>query len=120
MFDTNLMLRTAGSLDTTAQGSSIDYGQGGMVRALVFKVIVPQATGTTPTCDLVIETADDAAHATVLDKFTLPQITVAGVYRIAVKTPHRYIRYNATIAGTTPDFGVVVIGPEMQGDYDEY
>ncbi len=112
MFDTNLMLSTAITL-ITGTGNSIDFGQGGV--DLVFKVVVPEA-GTT--IDLIIETADDDAHATVLDTFTLPQIgAVTGVFRIAIKTPHRYLRYNATVVG---DFGEVIIGPEMQGDYDEY
>jgi len=111
MYDTNLMLSTDITL-VTAAGDSIDFGQGGV--DLVFKVVA-LLTGTT--LDLIIETADDDAHATVLDTFTLPQIDAAGVYRIAIKTPHRYLRYNATVVG---DFGKVVIGPEMQGDYDEY
>ena len=113
MYDTNLMLSTDITL-ITGNGNSIDFGQGGMVRDLVFKVVVP-ATGTT--IDLIIQTSDTDDHSVLKDLYTLPQIDAAGVYRIPVKTKHRYIRYAATVVG---DFGKVVIGPEMQGDYDEY
>lgn len=121
MLDANLLLRDGtANLTATGQGAAVDLGDGGQVQEFTYAVVVPQAAGTSPTLDLVIETSEASGFGTIQDKFTLPQITAKGVYFITFRTPHRYIRYNATVAGTSPNFGGVVIGPEMAGEYTEF
>ena len=121
VYDTNLMLRSSGDLTATATGSAIDYGGGaraGSRKALVFKIVVPKADGTNPTCDMEIHESDTSAFTVVRRKVTLAQITAAGVYRCSIRPYYRYMRYKATIGGTSPDFGVVQIGPEMRGEHN--
>jgi len=120
MLDSELMLRAAsdGDLDASEQARSwVDFGAGD-VKPLTMKVVVPKADGTGPTLDLIIQTSDDGS--TVQDTITLPQITEAGVYRVSIKSPHRYRRAYITLGGTSPDFGAVQIGPELGGEYTEY
>ena len=120
MQDTNLMLRAAASLTATATGSAVDFGAGGAKQAITFKVIVPQAAGTSPTLDVEIHESDTTAFTVVRRTHTLAQITAAGVHRVSIRPKYRYLRYKATVAGTSPDFGSVSIGPEAQGEYDQF
>lgn len=120
MQDTNLMLRSSGDLTDTATGSAVDFGAGGAKQAITFKVIVPQASGTSPTLDLDIQESDTSAFTVVRRKHTFAQITTAGVWRMSIRPKYRYLRYLATVGGTAEDFGVVLIGPEAQGEYDSF
>lgn len=121
MFDTNLLLRNgAADLDGNENGSAVDLGDGGQMQEFTYAVVVPSAGGTSPTVDIVIQTAEVSDFGTVQDKFTLPQITATGVYFITFRTNHRYIRHVATVGGTSPNFGKVVIGPQMAGAYTEF
>lgn len=122
MQDKNLMLRaaSAGDLTDSETGSAIDFGAGGAREATTIKVVVPQASGTNPTADVVIEESDVSGFNTVEDKHTLPQIVAAGVYRISFRRRHRYVRHKSTTGGTGRNFGAVAIGPEMQGEYTEF
>ena len=119
MFDTELLLRKVGDLTANEQAASwVDFG-GPDIQPMTYDVVVPQAAGTSPTLDIIIQTSATDGGA-VLDTFTLPQISALGVYRITIKSPHRWRRYYATVGGTSPDFGLVVIGPQMGGEYNEF
>lgn len=79
------------------------------------RVSVTQATGTTPTADLVIQDSDNGTTWT--DRYTFDQITAAGVYRGGFVTKKKYVRVKQTIGGTTPNFGAVQIGFDTGSEY---
>jgi len=130
MYDIELMLRSG--LD--AEGAEVELEASELANAFVdfggpdrlpltYDVVVPAIAAPADTLDVVIQVSDDAEGAVVEDTFTLPQITGAaavGVYRITFKTPHRYRNATLTVAGVTPNFGVVVIGPQLGGEYDQF
>lgn len=125
MFDDELMLRDAadGTLAASEQAESwVDFG-GPDVKALTYDIVVPEIVATADTLDVIIQVSATDGGA-VLDTFTLPQITGAatavGVFRITFKTPHRWRRQYNTVAGVAPDFGVVIIGPQLGGEYDQF
>ena len=119
MQDKNLMLRaaSAGNLTATETGSAVDFGAGDK-QAMTYKVVVPQAQGTTPTLDVKIQESDDGS--TWRDVLVFPQITAKGIYRVSARLDGRYRRHVSTVGGTTPNFGAVEIGPEMQGEYTSF
>jgi len=124
MFDNELMLRNAvdGTLAASEQAESwVDFG-GPDITPMTYDVVVPALDNAADTLDVIIQTSLTDGGA-VLDTFTLPQITGAGavgVYRITFKSPHRWRRQYNTVAGGSPDFGVVLIGPQMGGEYDQF
>jgi hypothetical protein len=79
------------------------------------RVTVPQATGTAPTLDLVIQDSDNGTVWTT--RFTFDQITAAGVYRGSFVSKKKYVRATGTIAGTTPNFGAVQVGFDTGTEY---
>jgi hypothetical protein len=121
-FDAIGMIRKTsdGNLTATANlpanpGLLVDsLGIGGAGGAFV-RVTVPQATGTTPTADLVIQDSPDGT--TWKDRFTFDQITAAGVYRGSFVTKQKYVRVKQTVTGTTPNFGAVQIGFDTGSEY---
>lgn len=125
MFDNELMLRNTsdGSLEASEQAERwIDFG-GPDVKALTYDVVVPAIVAEADTLDVIIQVSATDGGA-VLDTFTLPQITgmatAIGVFRITFKTPHRWRRQYNTVAGVAPVFGIVLIGPQMGGEYDQF
>jgi len=133
MYDVELMLRSGLDaeglpLDLEASEQAEDWVDfGGPDRVpLTYDVVVPEIADALNTLDVIIQVSDDEDGAVVEDTFTLPQITGAaavGVYRITFKTPHRYRQQYNTVAaggGAAPNFGVVVIGPQLGGEYDQF
>lgn len=113
-FDENQLLRNAATTATFT-------GTGIRVRSLPLdgipiRVVVPSATGTSPTMDLKVQ--DSADDSTYNDVFTFRQITAAGVYRARVQTQREYIRLVGTVGGTSPNFGTVKAGLETGGQFD--
>lgn len=130
MYDVELMLRAgydaAGDpVDLTESELANDFVDfGGPDRLpLTYDVVVPEIVADADTLNVVIQVSDDAEGAVVEDTFTLPEITGAdavSVYRITLKTPHRYRNATLTVTGAAPDFGPVVIGPQLGGEYDQF
>lgn len=121
MQDTNLMLRDAsdGNLDANElTPTAVDFGAGDR-QAMTYKVVVPQADGSSPTLDIVIAEADTEG-GTYRDVLTFPQITEAGVYRVSGRLDGRWRRHESTVGGSSPDFGAVEIGPEPQGEHTAF
>ncbi len=119
MKDANLLLRAAaaGALNASADGNWVDFSGPDMVD-MTFEVIVPQATGTTPTLDLHIQGSENGS--TVSEPgVALPQITAAGTYYVHHKFNSRYRRFSAVTGGTTPNFGTVLIHPVPAGRYEK-
>lgn len=121
MFDKNLLLRD-GSADLTATttGSAVDFGEGGDIRSLTYQAIFPAAGGTSPTCSLEIHLSDTSAFTVVRRTITFDSITTAGMYSVTFRSPYRYRRYKATIGGTSPNFGKVLIGPVLAGEHSNF
>jgi len=124
IMDAQLMLRAAaaGSLEASElTPASKDFG-GPDQHALTYVVVCPiLATGTTPTLDIVIQESDDDSNWR--DALSFEQITDAntkGKFFITGKLDGRYRRYTATVAGTTPVFGIVLIAPVIGGTYEDF
>jgi len=83
--------------------------------SLFIRVHVPQATGTSPTLDATIQESNDGT--TWQTVVTFAQIIAAGEYRRKVQTNRKYIRVACTVAGTTPNFGIVQVGVETGSEY---
>ena len=125
MLDANLLLRaaSAGNLTANETGSWVDFG-GPQVMGLSFLIMVPEIEDAADTLDLKIECSDDGAAANGRE-FHVPQITgasAAGIYRITVRQPSRYLRFDATVGGApaVDGFGAVVIGPTFGGDQEKF
>jgi len=107
------MLRSADSLTTTGTCSGVQINET-PVDGMTAKVIVPSAVATT-TLLVEIQAADvdtDASYVTIAQSET---ITAIGEYCIRFATQRDYVRGKFSVAGTTPDFGVVEVGVVAHG-----
>ena len=117
MIDSQLVLRDSGDGDLTANEQAeafVDFGLGGMLNGLTFEVIVPAAGGTSPTVDIKIQASSDGTNP-VGEEHVLPQISAKGTYYITFNSRYQYFRWYATVGGTSPDFGEVLIHPVLAG-----
>jgi hypothetical protein len=118
-FDSLAMLRlgsSAGALDANeATPTAIHVGQTPH-DGISVRMVVPQAAGTSPTLDVTIEVSDTLG-GTYNQIAAFEQINAAGDYALRFSVPHgrEYMRYTATVGGTSPDFGEVDIGLTMGG-----
>jgi hypothetical protein len=112
--DEDVLIRS-GATDLTASvtgATGVDFG--GHDQALVtYLVHVPKADGTSPTLDVKIQVSDN--NSDWRDYLTFPQITAAGQYFLSGQATERYRRYYATVGGSDPDFGGVIIAPVPAG-----
>jgi hypothetical protein len=122
MWDSGLFLRTSGvaSLTETTTGTGVAINRT-PTAGLACAVIIPKmATGDTVRVKLQHST-DDSTYTDLVSFETVASITVARttsakfVRRFA--TELKYVRYEATVAGTSPDFGAVVV---VIGDRDQW
>lgn len=117
MYDKNAMLIESGSnVTATVNGASKNVGPSLVPET--YMIYVPQATGTSPTLDVSIEESDDGS--TWNEKTSMPQITVAGTYYQTVMSSKRYRRAVLTVGGTTPNFGLVMVGRVPAGQYTKW
>lgn len=125
MLDTNLLLAdgltdfTVGASPIT--GSFVDLS-GPQVSGLSLLVMVPAVNAAADTLDISLECSDDGTNKNGRD-YELPQITgagAAGIYRITVHQPSRYIRHVSTIANAGADFEGVVMGFTFGGDQEKF
>ena len=117
--DTKLVLRD-GTTDftSTGNGSWVDLGAANPSDLAVVTMNAPQvATGTSPTCDMIIESSDDGSNA-YGDKFQFKQLTASntpGEFKMKIPFNHRYIRWNATLGGSaSPTFPKLYVGVEFE------
>ena len=124
IMDVNLMLRAtaAGALNANElTPASLDFG-GPDQHPLTYVAIFPDlATGTTPTCNIVIQESDDNSNwrnalsfAEASDADTPTKKFVTG------KLDGRYRRFTATLVGAAADFGIVLIAPVIGGTYEDF
>lgn len=114
-FDVNMLLRedTDGSLTTTGTYAGVKISET-PVGGLAIRAHVPAAASTT-TLDLIIEAADSDVEASYAEIGRFETITAAGDYVMRVATQRDYLRLKVEVAGTTPDFGEVEVGPVIGG-----
>jgi len=111
--DTDKTLRALSEGDLTASEQEADWIDcvGADQCALTYVFVIPKAEGTDPTLDLKVQLSDDGVSSD--DEYVIPQITQAGTYEMSFKTSYQYRRYYATVGGTDPDFGEVIIAPRV-------
>lgn len=111
--DTDKTLRAASEGDLTVSEHEADWIDcvGADQCALTYEFVIPKAEGTDPTLDVKVQLSDDGVTSD--DEYVLPQITQAGTYEMSFKTSYQHRRYYATVDGTDPDFGEVIIAPRV-------
>jgi len=117
-FDALTMLRAtaAGDLDANeATPTALNIGQVPH-KGITVRMVVPQATGTSPTLDVTVEVSDTQG-GTYNTIASFEQINAAGEYAVRFSLPYGrpWMRYTATVGGTTPNFGAVQIGVTIGG-----
>jgi len=96
--DALAVLKTSGVI-ADGNGTGILVGPTKVIKAVV---LITAVSGTDPTLDLKIQDSDN--DSTYYDNVILPQITAVGKYVAYFKTNRKYVRYNATNGGTSPQF----------------
>lgn len=114
-FDVLALLRTAtdGNLTTTGTYSGIKIGET-PVGGLAFRAHVPAAASTT-ILNLILQAADSDVEASYAEVGRFETISAAGEYVIRIALQRQYVRLKVEVAGTTPNFGAVVVGPVIGG-----
>ncbi len=100
----NLVAHEAISTNTT--GSAVD-NSAGTANGGVAHLHVTAVSGTSPTCDTVVEHSTNNSTWSTLVTFT--QATGATSQRVTVAagtTVHRYVRAKSTLGGTSPNFTI--------------
>ena len=115
IMDANLLFRD-GSVALNANEltpTSKDFG-GKDSSPLTYVVVVPAApTGSTPTLDITIQESDDDTN--FRDTLSFEKIAARGKLFITGKLDGRYRRHTATLGGSTPNFGAVIIAQVIGG-----
>jgi hypothetical protein len=104
-YDADAVLDSAANLTTTSTGSALDIGEN--VELDVVARVGGAIGGTSPTADVVIQCASDAAFTTPVVIATFSQIddsVTPLVARQMCRTSERYVRAVTTVGGTSPDF----------------
>jgi hypothetical protein len=124
IFDVQLMLRAtaAGALDADeTTPASVDFG-GPDQHPLTYAVVCPAlATGTTPDLTIVIQESDN--DSTWRDAVAFPVIAAAdtpGKFFMTAKLGARYRRFTAVLFNADNDFGIVLIGAVIGGQYEDF
>lgn len=100
--DNNLIVKASGALTTTTTGSVVDLG-GRPLLPVVFKYNVTSITGATATQAMKLQDCA-TSNGTFVDLCAFPSVTTsAGVHYRSCR-PNRYVKYVATLSGTTPNF----------------
>lgn len=110
-YDSADMLWNPGSNLTATQTGTGLLTEGVPFSGISLRVYVPQATGTTPTLDIVVQESNVLGSG-YTPLVTFDQITAAGTYRRRITSRKRYLRAVLTVGGTTPNFGAVKVGFE--------
>ncbi len=114
-YDADMMLSNTGTdLTATINGTGKQI-EGTPINGKFIRVSVPQATGTSPTCDITIQESGTlgSGYTTVV---TFDQIIAAGIYRRVYSSRKKYVRAVLTVGGTSPNFGKVQVGFDTGGE----
>lgn len=96
------------TLTATSNGSVVKVGEN--KRIDVVADVTGTVSGTTPTLDLVVQSATDAAFTTPVVEATFTRATATSYSeRQTVVCQNQYVRVVATVGGITPSFGGVLV-----------
>lgn len=114
-FDVNLMMResTDGSLTAAGTYAGIQVSET-PVGGIPIRAVIPAAF-TTTLLTLIIEAADTDVEASYVEIGRFEPIGAVGEYVHRITTQRSWLRLKVEVAGTTPDFGAVEVGPTIGG-----
>lgn len=98
-------LHASAARTATGSGTGVELGDSG---ALILTLDVTDASGTTPSMTVSVETSEDNSTWRTLGSFTAK--TAAGAERKSFPGVDQYARATWTITGTTPSFTFTVTG----------
>lgn len=91
------------ALTTTATGSAVLVGEN--VELDIVSRVGGAVSGTSPTLNVTVQCASDAAFTTPVPLGAIQEQSAAGVARGMFRTSEKYVRAVLTVAGTNPSFG---------------
>lgn len=99
-----------GNLAATGTGTIMQLGAVGSTQKAYFQIQVTSVTGTTPTLDVIVQSAALVGFGSPTTRATFTQLNAAGSQHIIVAGPitDAYWRVSYTLAGTLPVFATVV------------
>jgi len=100
--DTNLIIKSSGALTTTTTGSVVVLGTR-TLQPLRFRLNVTSITGSTGTLSVKLQHCATSG-GTYQDLCTFASKTTAVGEEIRTEKPMQYMKYVATLSGTTPNF----------------
>ena len=100
--DANLIIKASGALTTTTTGAEVDLGTR-TLQPLRFHLNVSTLTGATGTLSVKLQHCDTSG-GTFVDLGTFAGATTAAMEDYLTLRPKRYVKYVATLGGTTPNF----------------
>ena len=109
-----MLIDSTADVTSTVTGSAVDLN-GDDMDELNVRCVVPSVSGTTPKIVLKIQGSDDKSNWT--DLYVFPDITGAGEFSHKFRGKGRWRRAVATVSGTSPNFGKVLVGYSTGGVY---
>lgn len=102
------------NLTATATGTAVEVNRPTNVKA--YLKVTGTVSGTSPTLNVELQSSDDATFATgVVSHGRFAQVSSTNQDRfLQADIQNRYARAVATVAGTTPSFGSVVLTLEEE------
>ena len=110
-FDVDALLTDSEGATLTASGNTTAALQVGVGAKFEVNVTADTISGTSPTMDITIQGATDAAFTTPVDLLSFAQIDDSEdphQQQLAVISEYEYIRASWTIAGTSPSFATTI------------
>lgn len=106
IYDSELELRAAAAITSSANGTGKYVGPTTLIKAVV---IVSAKSGTNPTLDIHFEESNDDSSYSDCAGAILDQITAVGVYEVYLKTAFKYLRAVWAVGGTNPSFTTQIL-----------
>lgn len=100
--DNNLIIKASGALTTTTTGSEVNLGTR-VLQPLRFRLNVSAITGATGTLSVKLQHASTTS-GTYTDLGTFDSFTTAVGQDWINARPKQFVKYVATLSGTTPNF----------------
>lgn len=120
--DKNAYLRDgASALSANETGTGVQTGVDLVPQT--WELVIPSVSGTTPTLTMEIQESDDDSNYRTIGTFGsggASTLNTAGVYYITIKSNAKYRRHKATLGGTTPNFGNVIVAAVPAGRHTNW
>ena len=110
--DTLLFFRTSGAASLTATETSAALTINGTPRGgLVLEINIPKLSVGDTIVPTLVHSTDDSTYTTLLTMETVASVTQASTVPTQIRrtfnTRLKYVKLVLTVAGTSPDFGIV-------------